>query len=116
MASILGLEEQKAALRRVKDNLGEIRKINGYITNLKEYIAQAKEQEYTLECKFVLENDSLTRLRVPVTITDSDFIFNALKEHKREIVKQIKEDTSKYHIALSQQEEASLFGDTNAES
>ncbi len=116
MASILGLEEQRAALGRVKDNLSKVRKINGYMVNLKEYMAQATEQAYTLECKFVPPDETLKRIRVPVKITDSAFIFNALKEHKSEIVEQIKEDTSKYRISLSQQEEASLFGDTNAES
>lgn len=116
MASILGLEEQRAALGRVKDNLGEIRKINGHMTNLKEYMAQATEQGYVLECKFVMPDGVLKRMRVPVTITDSDFIFNALIEHKSQIVKQIQEDASRYRISLSQQEEASLFGDNNAES
>ena len=116
MASILGLEEQRAALGRVKDNLNEVRKINSHLANLKEYMAQAVKQKYTLHCQFVLADTMQKSFRIPVKITDSNFIFNALKEHKNEIVEQIKEDTSKYRISLSQQEEDSLYGDYNAES
>ena len=111
MAIIVGLEEQKAALNRVKDNLAEICKINDNLLNLKEYIAQAKEKEYKMECKFVLPDDTLKRIKIPVILDDSAFLFNALKKHKEEVVKQIKDDASKYHISLSEQEEAALFSE-----
>lgn len=108
MASIVGLDEQKAALNRVKDCLNQVDKINNSISNLKDYIEQAVTKAFVLECKFVLPDETLHRIKVPVKIDDGAFIFNALKEQKAEIVKQIKDDTSKYRIMLSDQEEASL--------
>lgn len=116
MASILGLEEQKAALDRVKDNLKKISKINANLEHLKEYLEQASAKEYRLECRFDLPTGESKRISVPVKMDDSSFVVNALKEHKSEIVKQIQTDASKFRIALSEQEEASLYGDKNAES
>lgn len=109
MPFIEGLEEQKAALTRVKQNLNEIEKINESISNLKTYIDTAKEKEYKIECEFVFEDESLKRIKIPVQLVDNAFLFEALNKHRETIANKIKEDSSKFRISLSPQE-LSLLG------
>lgn len=116
MAMIVGLDEQQAALKRVKDNLKEVASINRDLASIKEYVAKAKTKEYNLACKFLFSDDSIKRIKVPLVIEDSDFIISALMKHKETIVKLIKDDAGKYHISLSPQEESSLLSENIAES
>ena len=108
MAIIQGLEEQKKALARVKTNLKEIRDINESVQNLKSFIGEAKHQEYKLECDFSFEDDSFKRIKVPLVLSDTDFIYNSIKAHKDAIVAAIREDLTKNNILLDPQEEALL--------
>lgn len=109
MAVIAGLEEQKAALKRVRDNLKEVEEINESLSNIKAYVADAKSKEYKLECSFLFKDDSLKKIKIPIVINDVEFILNSLKTYKDDIVKNIKADSSEFHISLSPQEESSLM-------
>lgn len=109
MAEIAGIKEQKAALKRVNDNLKEVEEINEILSNIEKHIAEAVEKDYKLDCTFLFKDKTQKKLKFPVLIDDVSFILNSLQAHKNGIVAKIKEDSQLYHIALSPQEESSLI-------
>lgn len=109
MAEIAGIKDQKAALKRVNDNLKEVKEINEILSNIESYINDAVEKEYKLDCTFLFKDKTQKKLKFPVLIDDVSFILKSLQTYKNGIVAKIKEDSQQYHIALSPQEESSLI-------
>ncbi len=104
MAFIEGLEDQKAALKRVKDNLTEISKTDESISNLEMYANGATKKEFRIECEFIMPDDSLKKLKIPVQINDNKFLLDALLRQRETVAAKVREDSSKYRITLSPQE------------
>lgn len=115
MPYIEGLEEQKAALGRIKDNLNQIKKINASVKVVQEYAASKAKAQQCFEYSFILEDDSLKKVRIPVVIEDNNFILEAAKKQKDMIVAAVKTDLVQYHISLSPQEKTLLETDFTTE-
>lgn len=109
MAEIEGLREQKEALKRVKDGLKEVEGINEYLSSIESYVAEATKKEYKLECSFLFKDDSIKKIKIPIVVNDVEFILSSLRTYKDEVVNSIKNDSSRFHISLSPQEESTLI-------
>lgn len=108
MPFIEGLEEQKAALGRIKDNLNQIKKINDSVKVIQEYTASEAKVQQCFEYSFILKDDSLKKVRIPVVIEDNKFVLEAAKKQKDAIVAAVNSDLAQYHISLSPQEKMLL--------
>ncbi len=109
MPFIEGLAEQKAALKRIKDNLKEVDDINTFIKSVVEYSKKAKNTSYNIEVAFIMdEQGSLQKFKSPLVISDPSYILEAAQQYKTSIVNSIKADADKHHISLEAQDKAKL--------
>lgn len=117
MAFIEGLEEQRAALARIKSNLKEINSINEAISNIEKYVSDAVSKKYEIKCEFVFKDESLKRISVPIELDDeNDLVITSLKKHKETVAELIRKDSSEYKISLTEQEKNAISSEKHSES
>lgn len=104
MPIIEGLEEQKAALKRVKEYLTELENINEFIDNLLKFSKETDNVKYIIEVAFKLNDDENRRLRNPIIVPDNNYILECVLKYKESIAEKTKKDALEHNITLTPQD------------
>lgn len=108
MPKLLGMDERKAAFKRVSDNLKEITAINTSLEGVSRLTKDGSlSADYEVTITFSTESDT-KRFKCPLSVDNPQFILDSMKKYKQSIVNQIRSDCAHYDIELSVNEEADL--------